>query len=114
MLPIGDAKTLKGIPVTDTPEDGEVLVYAFAAGGYIHQTVEATSIGAHADSHKSGGTDEIDADKVDIDFDPAGYTPSVVTGITTSRYQLTSHLNGIDATLVTLANTLDIDCGGFA
>lgn len=49
----------------------------------------ALSMMSHASRHAQGGDDEIDGDAIDIDFEPANYTP---TGDT-----LGGHLEGLDA-----------------
>jgi len=53
----------------------------------------------HAPTHIHLGTDEIDGDRLDIDFVPTTYTRTVVGPFTTSVEELTSHLNGIDLAL---------------
>jgi len=75
-----------GAGVTSTFSDDDVTVTVTGSG----------SLGAHAADHQSGQSDEIDGDKLDIDFSPPTYTPSNVGGLTTSTQHLTSHLKGID------------------
>ncbi len=53
---------------------------------------------SHSDSHVTGGSDEIDADSLDIDWDPSRYRPTAV-GPTGSIDHLASHLKGIDLAL---------------
>lgn len=50
----------------------------------------------HASRHIRGGADQIDGDKIDVDFSPDNYTPQTVGGLTTSTEELTSHLEGVD------------------
>ena len=58
------------------------------------------SIGLHAATHVSGGSDEIDGDILDIDFTPTSYAPlPAVPPWTTAPVELTSHLAGIDTAL---------------
>lgn len=52
----------------------------------------------HASQHIQNGSDEIDGDKLDIDWDPIYYTPTS-TGISDNIDHLSSHLNGIDTLL---------------
>lgn len=52
----------------------------------------------HDATHIKDGTDEIDGDKLDIDWNPSNYTPATVTE-TTSVDHLSSHLKGIDTAL---------------
>lgn len=53
----------------------------------------------HDASHITSGTDEIDGDKLDVDFTPANYTPTLVTNIADSVDNLSAHLQGIDTAL---------------
>ena len=53
-------------------------------------------VAAHASTHISGGSDEIDGDRLDVDFSPSNYTRTSVgsgTGV------LDAHLKGIDLAL---------------
>ena len=52
----------------------------------------------HDASHIKDGSDEFDADKADIDWNPSYYTPTTVTE-TTSVDHLSSHLKGIDTAI---------------
>lgn len=52
----------------------------------------------HASDHIKGGTDEVDGDKVDIDWNPSNSTPETVAQ-TDSVDHLSSHLKGIDVAL---------------
>ena len=62
---------------------------------WVNASVEGSSF-THASAHITGATDEIDGDKLDIDWNPANYTPATVTDYSTSADNLTSHLKGID------------------
>jgi len=56
----------------------------------------------HSSRHIRGGSDEIDGDRIDIDFAPANYTRSITgTGVqgVQSIEHLTAHLKGIDTAL---------------
>lgn len=55
----------------------------------------------HAPTHISAGTDEIDGDKLDIDFTPTNYVPDTTPPEVTLVDELTSHLSGIDNALAT-------------
>lgn len=59
---------------------------------------------AHASSHLSGAGDEIDGDRLDIDWNPTNYTPALVAE-TSSVDHLSSHLKGIDDALGAVAST---------
>jgi hypothetical protein len=52
----------------------------------------------HAPSHITGGTDEVDGDKLDVDWTPSHYTPKV-TAQSDNLDHLASHLAGIDTKL---------------
>jgi hypothetical protein len=54
---------------------------------------------AHADLHITGGSDEIDGDKLDIDFTPTNYTPDTTPAEADNVDNLTAHLAGIDNAL---------------
>jgi len=57
----------------------------------------------HAASHISGGSDEINGDQLDIDWNPSNYTPTTSPTEVTSLDHLTAHLAGIDAELAALS-----------
>ena len=59
---------------------------------------------SHAAKHIQAGAEEIDGDKLDIDFTPSNYTPALVTDISTHLDHLASHLQGIDTKLVAVNN----------
>lgn len=53
-------------------------------------------ISSHAPTHIRGATDEIDGDKIDIDWAPSNYTRDVSPPQVTNVEHLTSNLKGID------------------
>jgi hypothetical protein len=63
-----------------------------------------TVVSSHASDHISGGGDEIDGDQLDIDWNPANYTPTTAPSEATSLDHLTAHLAGIDAALTVVAS----------
>lgn len=65
-----------------------------------------TGLTSHASRHISGGADEIDGDQLDIDWNPANYTPTTTPTEATSVDHLTAHLAGIDAALASAGVTL--------
>jgi hypothetical protein len=73
------------------------------SGGSTSVAVANTDFAAatHASRHETGATDEIDGDKLDIDWNPSNYTPD--SGITEadSTDNLSAHLKGIDTALAT-------------
>lgn len=51
---------------------------------------------AHASTHITGGSDEIDGDRIDIDFNPTNYTPTTSPSEANNVDNLSAHLAGID------------------
>jgi hypothetical protein len=87
-----------GVPVFGfaTPSDGQALIWS---GANSRWEPGAAGGGAHAADHVSGGSDEVDGDQLDIDWNPANYTPSTAPTEATSVDHLTAHLAGIDGEL---------------
>lgn len=56
----------------------------------------------HADRHLTGGADEIDGDKLDIDWNPSNYTPATTPAQADNVDNLAAHLYGIDQALASL------------
>lgn len=56
---------------------------------------------AHQATHIRGAGDEIDGDKLDVDFVPSFYTRTVTGPFSTNAEELASHLKGIDNALGT-------------
>jgi hypothetical protein len=61
--------------------------------------VDGVDVSAHAARHIRTGADEIDGDKIDIDFTPSTYVPNTTPPETDHVDELTAHLSGIDAAL---------------
>lgn len=59
----------------------------------------SASVVMHASTHISGGSDEIDGDKLDIDYNPGVYSPSTSPSQVTSVDHLSAHLDGIDTAI---------------
>jgi len=70
--------------------------------------LNADEFAAHATSHISSGSDEIDGDKLDIDWDPTNYVPSTTPSEVDSVDNLTAHLYGIDGYLQTLGSGSEV------
>lgn len=68
----------------------------------------------HASNHITGGDDEIDGDKLDIDWDASNYTPSTSPSEADSADNLTAHLKGIDDRLAGRWRTLWVPAGSMA
>lgn len=94
--------------LTDTTFTGlannEIVQYNSGTGVWENVTLTEAGIASttHASTHVSGGSDEIDGDILDIDWDPTNYTPLVSPVEVTSLDHLTAHLAGIDAELATI------------
>lgn len=69
-------------------------------GTLSHSSLESAISGKsstdHDSTHITSGSDEIDGDKLDIDWNPTNYTPDIVTNYADSVDNLTAHLKGID------------------
>lgn len=73
-----------------------------------HSDHTHATVSTHASTHLSGSTDEIDGDKLDIDYTPSQYTPAIASPYSDTTSQLASHLNGINTALpVIRANQVD-------
>jgi len=86
----------------DTPAGGDKLITERLAAQEILEG--ATGAPSHASDHITGGSDEIDGDKLDIDWTPSNYTPSTSPSEADSLDNLTAHLYGIDQGLGTTAS----------
>lgn len=99
----GASWVFDGVTEGDTAFVDDEGVYYFYDGTVLKQL--NTAIGNHASSHISGATDEIDGDKIDIDWNPTNYTPTTSPAEVDSVDQLTAHLAGIDAAVGASAGT---------
>lgn len=77
----------------------QVYRWSLEVDSEIETLEDGAGVAAHASTHIHDGTDEIDGDKLDVNFSPSNYTPATVGGLTTSTEELTSHLKGIDTRL---------------
>lgn len=90
-----DYSDLDNIPLTFSPSShshGKTDITDFS---HSHSKTDISDF-AHTSSHISSGSDEIDGDKLDIDFNPSYYEPVTVVE-TTHLDHLSSHLGGIDS-----------------
>jgi len=69
-------------------------IYVYSASGELLYT-----IAAHASKHITGGSDEVDGDKLDIDWNPSNYTPATTPPEVDNVDNLVAHLYGIDQEL---------------
>lgn len=88
-----------GSGVTSVASNDDVTVTITGSG----------SLGAHAATHLSGDTDEINGDQLDIDYNPTTYTPSLAGGLSTQTYHLTSHLKGINDYLASIPSPGEVN-----
>lgn len=72
-------------------------MYYYYTGSVLQALSNAT--GLHASTHITGGSDEIDGDKLDITYSPSNYTPSTTPSEADNLDNLTAHLYGIDQEL---------------
>ena len=90
-------------------------VYTRAASG--STDVASGAPAAHASTHIQGASDEIDGDKLNQDYSPSNYTPTIAA-TSTATNQVASHFKGVDNALATkaaLANAvMDGDAAGGA
>jgi hypothetical protein len=75
-------------------------------------TINGVSVSGHQARHLRGGADEVDGDRLDIDFVPANYprltTPSEVTSVE----HLTAHLAGLDSLAGAFLGTVKLESVG--
>lgn len=62
----------------------------------------AFAVADHDGTHVTGGSDEIDGDKLDIDYNPSYSTPATTPGEADSIDNLAAHLYGIDQAIKAL------------
>lgn len=99
----------EAVPVAEFDSDSfdlETGVALNAAGGVavtgnitVSGTVDGVDVANHDARHITGGSDEIDGDKLDIDWSPSNYTPSTTPTEADSADNLTAHLYGVDQVL---------------
>jgi len=101
VLPTDSIDILADVDTTTaTPAPGDMLAW----NGTNWVPASGMAPGAHASTHVSLGSDEIDGDVLDIDFIPANYTRSTAPTEVTTVVELTAHLAGIDAEILTINN----------
>lgn len=81
--------------------NGDLKDSGYTAGDF-------TALEDHASKHITSGADEIDGDKLNIDFNPVYSTPATTPAEATSLDDLTAHLYGIDRGKVPIDGTLDM------
>lgn len=100
--------------ISDATLDDSSAARPPTAHGHAHS--EITGVGTddhhpklHAADH-IGATDEIDGDKLDIDFNPSKYTPDASIAEADDVDDLSAHLKGIDTRLGEGGDTLHEPC----
>lgn len=93
----------------DVPTGGIGSAYARLAGGQTEivradikparEWLRTSGIDQHATNHIRGGSDEIDGDKLDIDYSPSNYSRDTSPAQVDNAEHLTAHLAGIDGAL---------------
>ena len=79
--------------------EGDDLIFRDVTVGATKTLTELLAGGAHAANHIKDGSDEIDGDQLDIDFNPSSYTPDTSIAEATDADHLAAHLAGIDKKL---------------
>lgn len=99
------ANEINSLTLKATPVAADRIVIEDSEASWAKKTTPLSALPAlgttptHASNHVTGGSDEIDGDKVDIDWDPSNYTPTTSPSEADSVDNLTAHLAGIDAKL---------------
>lgn len=94
----GDGSTTFNLPNLVETGGPVTIIKATMSGGQPPSTV------AHAASHIRGGTDILDGDRVQVDYVPSNYTRNSAATGAGATTDLTAHLGGIDASMLTLFN----------
>jgi len=68
-------------------------------------TINSVNVAAHASRHIGGGADEVDGDKLDIDWVPTNYSRDNSIGEADNVTDLSAHLKGLDDEIGTLKAT---------
>ena len=92
---------------TSTGKEFVCLDNGAGAAVWVETTGGGGGGGAHAGDHLTGGTDEIDGDKLDIDWTPSNYTPATTPSEADNVDNLTAHLYGIDVELGTQVRSFE-------
>ncbi len=87
------------IPISDAQGTLDSWVSLSTKADTDHNHDGDYSAADHDLTHLLEGSDEIDGDKIGIDFTPDNYTPATVENISDDLDHLSSHLKGIDAAL---------------
>jgi subtilisin-like proprotein convertase family protein len=114
LIEISDPSPLGSIGSVYAKEDsGDTELFYIDNSGRITQITKdgylnADEFASHSSFHIKDGIDEIDGDKLDVDWNPTNYTPSTSPSEVDSVDHLTAHLAGVDGYLSTIGNSVDI------
>ena len=99
-----------GIHVAD---GGAVTVDSLTASKLVASDGSKNLVSVEVTAFETGGAQEIDGDKLDIDYTPSYYTPATSAAEASDLDHLTAHLTGINTALGFLlaASNIDIDTG---
>ena len=98
----GSPVTSSGTLTASWQSQSQNLVFASPSSGSgapTFRSLVAGDLPAHASTHITGASDEIDGDQLDVDWTPTNYTPSTTPSEATNADNLTAHLYGIDQEL---------------
>lgn len=84
-----------GVTIADDPVNGRTQITIASGTGPAEP---------HEESHLYEGSDELEGDKIRIEYEPANYSRAPVPGLITDPVQLTAHLAGIDGSLLAISN----------
>jgi len=85
-----------GFDITAGHEHNGTDSHTIAHSDTTGQTANDHHAQVHAASHTGAGTDEVDGDKLDIDWNPTNYTPDATPAEVDDVDDLAAHLKGID------------------
>lgn len=94
---------LQDIADITTPSTGDLIRWNGA--NWVNYPDSNYASSSHGSTHISGGSDEVDGDQLDIDWNPTNYTPATNPTEVTSLDHLTAHLYGIDQALAAAGTT---------
>lgn len=92
----GDGAQIDHTTLSNIGTNAHTAIDTHIAAASPHSGHATTS---HAPTHIRGGSDEVDGDKLDIDWNPTNYTPATTPTEVTHVDELTAHLYGIDQAL---------------
>lgn len=98
---------LEGANIGDATLDGHMNItsgHVYKINGTQIDLADLSDGLSHAGGHITGQTDEIDGDKLDIDWNPSTYTPATTPSEVDNVDNLTAHLYGIDQYLAGIAS----------